>query len=110
MENETEDIYWEVDMNNLKSQNYHEALRCLCYRMSMRGIVNFIHYDHCGELLVEIKNTTEFYNKGFYSPFVDKKKKDDVIHFVLIKKIGMPFVNGSINEQQIGDVLEEMKA
>ena len=40
----------------------------------------------------------------------DKKKKDDVIHFVLIKKIGMPFVNGSINEQQIGDVLEEMKA
>jgi len=40
----------------------------------------------------------------------DKKKKDDVIQFVLIKKIGMPFVNGSINEQQIGDVLEEMKA
>jgi 3-dehydroquinate synthase len=40
----------------------------------------------------------------------DKKKKDDVIHFVLIKKIGMPFVNGSIHEQQIGDVLEEMKA
>ena len=37
----------------------------------MRGIVNFIHYDHCGELLVEIKNTTEFYNKGFYSPVVD---------------------------------------
>ena len=41
---------------------------------------------------------------------MDKKKKDDVIHFVLIKKIGMPFVNGSINEQLIGDVLEEMKA
>jgi 3-dehydroquinate synthase len=41
---------------------------------------------------------------------MDKKKKDDVIHFVLIKKIGMPFVNGSISEQLIGDVLEEMKA
>ncbi len=40
----------------------------------------------------------------------DKKKKDDVIHFVLIKKIGMPFVNGSISEQLIDDVLEEMKA
>lgn len=39
----------------------------------------------------------------------DKKKRDDVIHFVLIKKIGMPFVNGSIHEQQIADVLEEMK-
>jgi 3-dehydroquinate synthase len=38
----------------------------------------------------------------------DKKKKDDVIHFVLIKKIGMPFVNGSISEKMIGDVLEEM--
>ena len=37
----------------------------------MRGIINFIHYDHYGELLVEIKNTTEFYNKGFYSPIVD---------------------------------------
>ena len=71
MENETEDIYSEVDMNNLKSQNYHEALRGLCNRMSMCGIINFIHYDHYGELLVEIKNTTEFYNKGFYSPVVD---------------------------------------
>jgi 3-dehydroquinate synthase len=41
---------------------------------------------------------------------MDKKKKDDVIHFVLIKKIGMPFVNGSVSEQLIGNVLEEMKA
>ncbi|MHB8138973.1 MAG: 3-dehydroquinate synthase [Smithellaceae bacterium] len=41
---------------------------------------------------------------------MDKKKKDGVIHFVLVKKIGMPFVNGSINEQLIDDVLEEMKA
>ncbi len=41
---------------------------------------------------------------------MDKKKKDDVIHFVLIKKIGMPFVNGSVSEKLIDDVLEEMKA
>ncbi len=41
---------------------------------------------------------------------MDKKKKDDVIHFVLIKKIGMPFVNSSVSEKLIGDVLEEMKA
>jgi 3-dehydroquinate synthase len=41
---------------------------------------------------------------------MDKKKKDDVIHFVLIKKIGMPFVNGSISGKMINDVLEEMKA
>ncbi len=40
----------------------------------------------------------------------DKKKKDDVVHFVLIKKIGMPFVNGSISDRMINDVLEEMKA
>jgi len=41
---------------------------------------------------------------------MDKKKKGDVIHFVLIKKLGMPFVNGSISDQLIGEVLEEMKA
>ncbi len=41
---------------------------------------------------------------------MDKKKKDGVIHFVLIKKIGMPFVNGSISDQLIEEVLEEMKA
>ena len=41
---------------------------------------------------------------------MDKKKKDDVIHFVLIKKIGMPFVHGGIPDQIIHNVLEEMKA
>jgi 3-dehydroquinate synthase len=41
---------------------------------------------------------------------MDKKKKDDQVHFVLIKKIGMPFVNSSVSEKLIGDVLEEMKA
>lgn len=40
----------------------------------------------------------------------DKKKKDGVIHFVLIKKIGMPFVNGGIPDEMINAVLEEMKA
>jgi 3-dehydroquinate synthase len=40
---------------------------------------------------------------------MDKKKKGDVIHFVLLKKIGMPFINGSIEEKVIADVLEGMK-
>jgi 3-dehydroquinate synthase len=40
---------------------------------------------------------------------MDKKKKDGVIHFVLLKKIGMPFVNGSVGDTLIGSVLEEMK-
>ena len=40
----------------------------------------------------------------------DKKKKDDVAHFILIKKIGMPFVSGSVSDRMISDVLEEMKA
>ena len=56
---------------------------------------------------IEAAFTTDEVIKRFRT---DKKKKDDVIHFVLIKKIGMPFVNGSMNEQLIGDVLEEMKA
>lgn len=41
---------------------------------------------------------------------MDKKKKDNIIHFVLIKKIGMPFVSGSVGDAHINDVLEEMKA
>jgi len=33
-----------------------------------------------------------------------------VVHFVLIRKIGMPFVNGSIQDETILSVLEGMKA
>ncbi len=40
---------------------------------------------------------------------MDKKKKDDVVHFVLLKKIGMPFVNGGITDKLMGDVIEGMK-
>lgn len=40
----------------------------------------------------------------------DKKKKDGALHFVLVKKIGMPFVNGGIGEDKIGSVLEGMRA
>ncbi|MRR15181.1 MAG: 3-dehydroquinate synthase [Deltaproteobacteria bacterium] len=41
---------------------------------------------------------------------MDKKKKDDVVHFVLVKKIGLPFINGGISDGMIAGVLEEMKA
>jgi 3-dehydroquinate synthase len=40
---------------------------------------------------------------------MDKKKENDVIHFVLLKKIGMPFVNRGIDNKLISDVIEEMK-
>jgi len=40
---------------------------------------------------------------------MDKKKKDDVVHFILLKKIGMPFVNGGIANKLIYDVIEGMK-
>jgi 3-dehydroquinate synthase len=40
---------------------------------------------------------------------MDKKKKGNIIHFVLLKKIGMPFVDGGIEAEIIGEVLEEMK-
>jgi 3-dehydroquinate synthase len=40
---------------------------------------------------------------------MDKKKKGDIIHFVLLKKIGMPFINGNIEQNLIAAVLEEMK-
>jgi len=41
---------------------------------------------------------------------MDKKKRNNVVHFVLIRKIGMPFVNGSIQDETILSVLEGMKA
>ena len=40
---------------------------------------------------------------------MDKKKKGDIIHFVLLKKIGMPFINGNIEHKLIAAVIEEMK-
>ncbi|MBN2539535.1 MAG: 3-dehydroquinate synthase [Deltaproteobacteria bacterium] len=39
----------------------------------------------------------------------DKKKEGDSIHFVLLKKIGMPFINGSVEEALIRETIEELK-
>jgi 3-dehydroquinate synthetase len=57
-----------------------------------------------------VKIPRDFSADGIISRLaMDKKKKDDVVHFVLLKKIGMPFVNGGIENKLIGDVIEEMK-
>lgn len=40
---------------------------------------------------------------------MDKKRKGDVVHFVMLKKIGMPFINGNIEHKLIAAVIEEMK-
>ncbi len=40
---------------------------------------------------------------------MDKKKDGDIIHFILLKKIGMPFVNGGIDEKIITPVIEGMR-
>lgn len=40
---------------------------------------------------------------------MDKKKEGNIIHFVLLKKIGMPFVNGGIDEKIITPVIEGMR-
>jgi len=39
----------------------------------------------------------------------DKKKKGEVVHFVLLKNIGMPFINGSVNEALLRETIEELK-
>ncbi|MBW2648715.1 MAG: 3-dehydroquinate synthase [Deltaproteobacteria bacterium] len=39
----------------------------------------------------------------------DKKKRGDTIHFVLLKKIGMPFINGSVEEALICETIEELR-
>jgi 3-dehydroquinate synthase len=40
---------------------------------------------------------------------MDKKKKGDIIHFVLLKRIGMPFIDGDIDSKIIAAVIEEMR-
>ena len=39
----------------------------------------------------------------------DKKKEGDTMHFVLLKKIGIPFVNGSVPEELIMEIIEALK-
>lgn len=40
----------------------------------------------------------------------DKKKEGGKVHFVLLKKLGIPFVNGGIPEETIRETLEGMRA
>jgi 3-dehydroquinate synthase len=40
---------------------------------------------------------------------MDKKKKGDTVHFVLLKKIGMPFINGGVPEEILREVMEEFR-
>ena len=40
---------------------------------------------------------------------VDKKKEGDTIHFVLLKKMGMPFINGSVPESILRETVEGLK-
>ena len=39
----------------------------------------------------------------------DKKKEGDVMHFVLLKRIGMPFINGGVPEAVLRETVEGMK-
>jgi 3-dehydroquinate synthase len=39
----------------------------------------------------------------------DKKKEGDVVHFVLLKKMGMPFVNGGVSESILRETVEGLK-
>jgi len=40
---------------------------------------------------------------------MDKKKVGDTVHFVLIKKIGFPFVNGGIADNTLRGIIEELR-
>jgi 3-dehydroquinate synthase len=39
----------------------------------------------------------------------DKKKTGGIIHFVLLKKLGVPFVNGGVPEQIVRETLEGLR-
>ncbi|MBP8984210.1 MAG: 3-dehydroquinate synthase [Syntrophobacterales bacterium] len=48
--------------------------------------------------------------KGILSRIKNDKKKDgDTVHFVLLKKLGLPFMNGGVPEKLVREVIEEMK-
>jgi 3-dehydroquinate synthase len=40
----------------------------------------------------------------------DKKKDGDTIHFVMLKKIGFPFVNGGVPDDLLLETIEELRA
>ena len=40
---------------------------------------------------------------------MDKKKKGDLINFVLLKKIGIPFINSSVEDDLIREIIEERR-
>jgi 3-dehydroquinate synthetase len=40
---------------------------------------------------------------------VDKKKSGEKVNFVLLKRLGMPFINGGVPRDLIRNVIEEMK-
>jgi 3-dehydroquinate synthase len=40
----------------------------------------------------------------------DKKKDGDTIHFVLLKKIGLPFVNGGVPDDMLRETIEGLRA
>jgi 3-dehydroquinate synthetase len=39
----------------------------------------------------------------------DKKKEGKVVHFVLLRRLGMPFVNGGVPESLIRETIEGLK-
>ena len=40
---------------------------------------------------------------------VDKKKSGEKVNFVLLKKLGLPFINGGVSRDLIREVIEELK-
>ena len=64
-----------------------------------------------GEAGLPVRIPQEMATEGILSRLkMDKKKEGDVIHFVLLKKIGMPFVNGGVDDKIIIPVIEGMKS
>jgi 3-dehydroquinate synthase len=41
---------------------------------------------------------------------LDKKREGGATHYVLLKKMGMPFINGSVPEGILRETLEEMRS
>ena len=70
--------------NFIKNQDYGYSLIEFCNNLSSQSVDNFIHWDYKGrcELVVEIKNTTELYDRGFYLPHIDFVEQRLFLEFI----------------------------
>ncbi|MBN2283106.1 MAG: 3-dehydroquinate synthase [Deltaproteobacteria bacterium] len=93
-----------VALGMIASARISEELKYLTHRERIR-IETII-----GELGLPCQIPAKISTAGIISRLKhDKKKKGDALHFVLLKKLGVPFMNGAVEESLIHNIVEDLK-